>query len=320
MIFAFIRFHRIISYVSCNPDQRLTLEQLAIFIAVAEREHLTQGAAAIGLTPSAASAAIRTLEAAYGVRLFDRVGRRIELTRAGMQFLHEARATLGQVRAAELLLSELGELKTGRLDLHASQTVGNYWLPARMLAFAQLHPGIALNLDIGNTAGVAAAVLSGAAELGFIEGDIDNDALAVAPVGADRLVVVVPPDPAVAAAPVTAADLEARRWVMREAGSGTRAAFEAALAAIGIAAAGLEIRLTLPSNEAVLNAVRSGGGAAALSEIVAEPFIRSGQLARLPLELPPRRFTLLRHRERRPSAAARRFEALCLGAAQITPG
>ena len=86
----------------------MTFEQLRIFIAVAEREHLTRAAEAIGLTASAVSSAIKNLEAFYNVELFHRVGRNIELTESGRVFLGEAKATLARVRNAELILSEMG--------------------------------------------------------------------------------------------------------------------------------------------------------------------------------------------------------------------
>ena len=281
----------------------MTLEQLSIFIAVAEREHLTQGANAVGLSPSAASAAIKSLEAYYDVRLFDRVGRRIELTREGRVLLAEARLTLAQVRNTESVLSELGSLRTGILDVQASQTVANYWLPPRLLAFQRQYPGVTINFEVGNTSAVAAAVVDGRAELGLVEGSIDEPVLASTPVVRDRLVVV-----ATAGARTTLSDVS---WIMRERGSGTRAVFETGLRAAGYDPAELQVALVLPTNEAVLSAVRSGSCAAALSEMVVAPFVRSGELQVLDIELPPRQFSILRHRERRLSAAAGRFEALC---------
>lgn len=284
----------------------MTLEQLTIFIAVAEREHLTRGAAAIGLTPSAASAAIRTLEAFHNVRLFDRVGRRIELTRAGQVFLQEASQTLARVRQAERTLSDLGGLARGELDVMASQTVANYWLPPRLLQFAAKHPGIAVRFSAANTNDVAAAVLAGAAELGIVEGAIDNPALAARPIGHDRLV-------AVSTAPAIARPkLSDFRWIMREPGSGTRAEFEAGLARLGMDATALDIVLTLPTNEAILSAVRNSDCAAALSEMVVAPSVAAGSLHILPFELPRRNFSLLSHRERTLSAAAKAFRDLCL--------
>lgn len=281
----------------------MTLEQLTIFIAVAERQHLTNGANAIGLSPSAASAAIKSLEAFYDVRLFDRVGRRIELTREGRVLLAEARQTMAQVRNTESVLSELGSLKTGMLDVQASQTVANYWLPPRLLRFQQRFPGVTINFEVGNTDAVAAAVVDGRSELGLVEGGIDEPVLAAAAVLRDRMVVVT-----TTGAPTDPGDL---RWVMRERGSGTRAVFEAAMRDAGYDPLALQVALVLPTNEAVLSAVRAGTCAAALSEMVVEPFVRSGELQVLDIDLPLREFSILRHRERRLSAAAMQFEAMC---------
>lgn len=288
----------------------MTLDQLAIFVAVAEREHLTRAAAALGLTPSAVSASIKALEAYYNVRLFDRVGRGIELTREGRAFLREAKETLARVKSAEAVLSELGGLRTGRLDVHASQTIANYWLPPRLLRFRQKHPGIEVHLTIGNTATVSAAVMEGAAELGFIEGTIDEPALALLPVMIDKLVIVTAPRRGKAGA-TAAAELTRLCWIMREPGSGTRAVFEQALAARAIDPRDLQVALILPSNEAVLTAVRTSDCATALSEAVVAPFVENGQLVVLDIALPPRQFTILRHKERHLTAAAREFEAVC---------
>src|ERR1700752_399370 len=100
----------------------MTLEQLKVFVAVAERQHMTRAAEALNLTQSAASAAIAHLESRYGTKLFDRIGRGIALTEAGRVFLHEAKAVLARAEAVELALSELGGLNRGTLRLAASQT------------------------------------------------------------------------------------------------------------------------------------------------------------------------------------------------------
>ena len=93
----------------------MTLEQLRIFVGVAEREHMTRAASALTVTQSAASAAIAALEARHGVSLFHRVGRRIELTEVGRVFLDEARGVLGRAASAELALEEFGGLKRGQV-------------------------------------------------------------------------------------------------------------------------------------------------------------------------------------------------------------
>src|SRR5258708_25719240 len=148
----------------------MTLEQLRIFVAVAERQHVTQAARALNLAQSAVSHAITALEARHDSTLFDRVGRRIGLTEAGRVFLAEAGAVLARAEAAELALSELGSLKRGTLSVQASQTIASYWLPRHLVAFRRTYPQIQIRLAIGNTAQVAAAVESGTAELTFVEG------------------------------------------------------------------------------------------------------------------------------------------------------
>lgn len=289
----------------------MTLDQLRIFIAVAEREHLTQAAGALALTPSAVSAAIRALEDRYGTPLFNRVGRRIELSEAGRIFLAEAQATLAMARSAELTLAELGGLKRGALRIHASQTIASYWLPALLVQFRQRYPQIELSLTIGNTQSVARAVVEGGADLGFVEGEIDEPELSVQVVAQDRIAVLVAPghrwDGQVG---VTGEELLAGRWVLREQGSGTRSAFEGMLAALGMDCARLDVALTLPSNEAVCTAAMVGGFATVVSELVAAAYLQAGLLRKVDFALPARAFCLLRHQARYKNKASLALEAL----------
>ncbi|NTJ41439.1 LysR family transcriptional regulator [Agrobacterium larrymoorei] len=289
----------------------MTFEQLRIFVAVAERQHLTRAAEALSLTPSAVSSAIKALEAYYNVGLFHRVGRGIELTESGRVFLEEARATLNRVRGAELALSEMGGLTRGEINVFASQTIASYWLPPILMQFKQLYPGVAVKLEVGNTRMVTEAVLKGFAEIGFIEGDIDEPALSVRPVVADKLLVVVGPvHPFADGRYLVPEDIRSTNWVLREQGSGTRSAFEAALRAMGISLSDLNVTLELPSNEAVVAAARAGGAAAVVSASVAALMLRQGLLVRAGIDLPARSFALLTHKERRSSRASVELERL----------
>jgi DNA-binding transcriptional LysR family regulator len=283
----------------------MTLEQLRIFVAVAEREHVTEAARALNLAQSAASHAIAALEARHNTRLFDRVSRRVVLTEAGRAFLAEARTILLQVERAELSLSEFGQLERGTLSVQASQTIASYWLPRHLVAFHRTYPGIAVRLAIGNTAQVAAAIEAGLAELGFVEGAVANDHLASAAVARDQLVLVVGRDhPWKKAKTLTADDLLQADWVLREPGSGTRSVFEQALSVRGVAPEHLRVAMELPSNEAVRAAVEAGLGATALSASVAAPGIEAGLLRHVPFRLPQREFHVLTHKERPPNRIA----------------
>ena len=289
----------------------MTLAQLRIFIAVAEREHVTQAAQALRLTQAGVSAAIAALEQQHGVRLFDRVGRGIALTQGGRAFLPEARAVLARAAAAEVALADQAGLKHGRLTIHASQTIASYFLPRILAGFRAKYPGIALDLAIGNTGQVARAVREGAAALGFVEGPLDAPELAVTSVAGERMAVIVPPGHAWGqGAALTAGDLRRAEWVFREEGSGTRDAFVAALSGLGVAAGELNIMLTLPSNEAVREAVAAGGGVACLSPLVCVRALEAGALRTANLLLPVREFHAVRHRERYVSQAAAAFLAV----------
>ncbi len=288
----------------------MTLEQLRIFVAVAEREHVTAAAGALNLTQSAVSNALAALEERHGVRLFDRVGRGIMLNEVGRSFLPEARAVLARTRAAEAALTDMGALRRGRLAIFASQTIASYWLPKRLAAFHARHPGVELDVRVGNTREAVRAVLEGAAELGFVEGEIDEPALTEQPVGTDRLVVLVPPDHVWASrTKLRAKELMGTPWVLREAGSGTRSSLEAALAAAGVNPAALLVAMTLPSNEALLAAAEAGAGATALSESVAAGALAAGRLVPAPFPLGKRRYRLLRHKERYRSRVGDAFVA-----------
>ncbi|MEZ5939221.1 MAG: LysR substrate-binding domain-containing protein [Hyphomonadaceae bacterium] len=292
----------------------MTLEQLRIFIAVAEREHVTRAAEALNLTQSAVSAAVAALETRYGVALFHRVGRSIELSQEGRAFLGEARAVLERAEAAERALIDMSGLKRGSLRIRASQTIASYWLPPRLASFRRAFPQIDLAVSVGNTQQAAQAVSSGAAELAFVEGRIDDPDLELSEVDHDRLIVVVAPGhPWAKKSRLTAKDLAAGEWVLRETGSGTRSEFEAALTAAGVDPQALNVVLELPSNEAVRVAVEGGAGVGALSDLAAAPGLETGALARARFAMSQRTFHALRHRGRYQSRAAQAFLGHCLG-------
>jgi DNA-binding transcriptional LysR family regulator len=282
----------------------MTLEQLRIFIAVAEHQHVTRAASELNLTQSATSAAIAALEQRYGIKLFDRVGRGIVLTRTGRDFLEHARDVVSRAKAAAQVLNDLAGLQRGSLSLAASQTVANYWLPARLQAFRRAHPGIELHVTIANTEQVAQAVREGNADLGFIEGDIDDPLLSIRKVDGDQLIVVVGVNhPWVRQSRITPKNLPTTEWVLREQGSGTRSMFEAAMKKFGIKFSDLRIALELPSNEAVRAAVEAGDCATAISDLVAMHSLAAGTLHRVKIDLPKRSFFVLRHKERYESIA-----------------
>lgn len=288
----------------------MTLDQLTIFVAVAEREHVTRAAEDLHLTQSAVSGAIQALEARHDISLFHRIGRRIELTREGRLFLEQARSVLRAANAAELSLLELRGLKRGVIHIYASQTTGGYWLPQRLARFQAQYPTIDVKLSLGNSDQVAAAVRSGDAEIGYVEGEVHQLDLISEQVDTDRLLVVVgAKHPWSRRRRIGSDHLTETKWVLREKGSGTRSVFEQALSQFGIAIEQLDVSLELPSNEAIRAAVEAGAGATAISWVVVSSALRLKALHAVqfvPIERP---FILLTHRDRARSNAVQAFLA-----------
>lgn len=289
----------------------MTLDQLRVFVTVARMGHVTRAAGALNLTQSAVSAAIAALESRHGTQLFHRIGRGIQLTAEGQVFLAEAEAVLQRAAAAERTLTELSELKRGALRLWASQTIAAYWLPPLLYRFHLRHPGITLELRQGNTAEVAAAVAACDADMGFVEGRVENPALVAEPVAEDDMVLVVGAHhPWANAGRPGATALAEFNWVLRERGSGTRQVMEAAVAELGLSPGSLRIGLELPSNEAVCAAVAVGAGATVISRLVAAPRVALGELAVLGPPLSRRAFSVLRPGDRRRGRAEEALLAL----------
>jgi DNA-binding transcriptional LysR family regulator len=298
----------------------MTLEQLRIFAVVAERGHMTLAADTLGISQSGASAAIKALEQTYGVQLFNRVGRGIELSAAGRRFLPEAKAVLAQAEAARLTLLNISQAISGSIAIAASQTIAGYWLPQRLATFHEAYPAVRLDLTVGNTQQVERAVLEGAADVGLVEGRTRAESLTRTDVDIDRLLMVVSrdaPEPPQLAPGVP--DVTQIRWIVRERGSGTREALEDLAARHGVAFDDLPIFLVFPNNEAVRRAVEAGAGATIISEHVVAHALAGGTLRQVPVEVPARSFSLISHSERAASQAVRALKAH-LGAGQHTAG
>jgi DNA-binding transcriptional LysR family regulator len=292
----------------------MTLDQLRIFLEVAERGHVTRAAEALGMSQSAVSAAVATLEACYQTKLFDRVGRGIQLTETGQKFLREARAVLDRASMARSVLQDLAGFAAGPVAIAASQTIATYWLPRRLAAFHAANPRVRLNVVIRNTQEVERAVVEGEVNVGLVEGPTQHPALVRKRIDQDHMVLVVasdhPPLPVNASGRL---DLPAISWVIREAGSGTRRGLEELAVREGLSLDDLNIFMVLPSNEAVREAIVAGAGATIISRHVVASAIAAGTLTEIPIELPLREYALVRHRDRHATLAQQALVAHLTG-------
>jgi len=133
----------------------------------------TQAAKQLNLTQSATSAGSRRWRRVTGSSLFDRIGRGIVLTPAGRDFLSEAREVVARAKAAAQVLNDLAGLKRGLLNVAASQTVANYWLPHASKRFARPIRHRSAHHDRKHRAS-RDAIHRGDADIGFVEGEMTN--------------------------------------------------------------------------------------------------------------------------------------------------
>ncbi|HEY9696019.1 MAG TPA: LysR substrate-binding domain-containing protein [Trichocoleus sp.] len=260
----------------------MTLEQLRIFLAVAENLHFTRAAEALFVTQPAVSAAVQSLEEQYRVKLFHRIGRRIEITEAGKLLQVEAQKILDQVAQTERGLQELNGLQRGELKLGVSMTIGNYWLPTKISQFKRQYAGITVNCVLANAEEICDGTATGIFDLGLVTGGVKpslQDILEQEIVGYDRLQIVVGQShPWFGRSQVEVMDLLTTGWVMREPGSGAQRMLEQALEKWGILLHQLEVNLVLASSEMVKAVVESGLGAAALPELMVQKELEIGTL------------------------------------------
>ena len=279
---------------------RLTLRQLQIFQEVADLGSTAAAATELGLSQSAASAAIIELERLLEVRLFDRVGKRLQLNENGRAVLPQTLALLDGAGALERWARDR-DSQIGVLRLGASTTIGNYLLPGILAEFQKTlarpaQGALQVQVVIANTAAITAQVAAFELDLGLIEGPCHEPELTVQPWLEDELLLVAAAhDPIVQRAqPVTLAMLRQATWLLRESGSGTRETIDQLLTPhLHQLRAGIEFG----NSEAIKRAAASGLGISCLSRYVVEDFLTSGLLVAPASELPrlTRRFHLVTH-------------------------
>lgn len=304
----------------------MTLEQLRIFLAVVEHLHFTRAAEELYITQPAVSAAIQSLEKEYSLKLFHRVGRRVEITDAGKLLRTEAQKILDQVELTKRGLQELTSLQRGELRIGSSLTIGNYWLPERISEFKQQYSGITVNCILANAEEICEGTASGLFDLGLVTGEVKlalRHCLEQQAVDSDRLQIIVgKAHPWYQQGAVRLTDLLQTAWVMREPGSGTQQMFEQVLQNWGINSAELNVVLVLNTSEMIKAVVENGVGAAAISEMMIQKELQLATLraiqvvderdgTAIPLEI-TQSVLLLKHRQRFQTRLALAFQDMLM--------
>ena len=234
--------------------------RLKVFRVVAEHLNFRRAAEELLLTQPAVTQQIKALEEEYGIPLFDRSGGKITLTPSGAALRPFANLLKEITDDAYVAVARASGKLAGQLAIGASQTIGQYLLPALIAGFLRENPRISISAISGNTDEVLEALIAHQIELALIEGPAMRKDVHVEPFMEDHLVLVVPASHEWADQDVELSSLVAAPLLMREFGSGSRRVVEKALVAAGIRRKQLNILMELDSTEGLLNAVEAGLG------------------------------------------------------------
>ena len=287
---------------------RYTLRQLEVFLTVAREGSVSRAAEALAMSQSAASGSLTDLERQFDVRLFERVGKRLQLSELGRSIRAQAEALHDGARDLELALG--GRAGIGKLRIGATLTIGNYLAVPLMARFLREHPGAEPTLAVANTEEIARQVANFEIDVGLIEGEIEHPDLELSPWRDDNLVVFcAATHPFAHKRTLTDEDLRQAAWIVRERGSGTRQAFDRAMRGLQP----LRIALELQHTEAIKGAVEAGMGVGCLSHLtLADSFSRKTlKLCRVPGRDFRRQFYVLLHRQKHRSAGIAAWLDIC---------
>ena len=288
--------------------RRWTLRQLDLFAAVARTGSLTRAAAEAHLTQPAVSMQLRSLEDAVGLPLLQPAGRGVQLTDAGLEFAAQVEEVLDRVQNLDELAARWRGVRGGRIRLGVVSTA-KYFVPRLIAHFLRVHPGVDFRLTIHNREQIVAELRANTVDyviMGRPPEELDCVATPFAPnfLG----VVAAPGHPLSRRRGMKLAELAGEPFIVREHGSGTRAAMERVFAAQRVK---IRTSMEMASNESIKQAVIAGLGLGFLSLYTVRSELAWGGLALLDVEGLPveRQWYAVRRASRRLVPAAAEFGA-----------
>lgn len=263
----------------------IDFRHLETFCRVADLKSFSKAADDILLTQPTVSGHILSLEHSLSLRLFDRTGREVRLTKAGEVFHRYASKILSSRKDLLNALSEFSQGIRGELSLGASTIPGEYLLPKLMADFKKEHPHFTLSLKIADTKGIVQFVLQGDVEFGMIGGKFNHNSLHYEKYEEDEITVVGPfGHPLTKKKKVDFVNLLKEPWIIREEGSGTQMAVEKALRKKGKSLKQFNVVMEMGSTSSVKEGVKAGLGLAFISKRAIEEELKQGLLSRIHVE------------------------------------
>jgi len=290
----------------------LNLHQLATFQVVAKHCSFVRAAEELHFSQPAVSAQIRHLETSLGVKLVDQIGRRTHLTQAGEELYLYSQKIFSLIDETLDNMEALRSPHYGRLSVGADTTVGTYVIPGLLGKFHQIYPQVEISLEVLNRASLVDALASNRVDMAIM-GKVPADMpVEIEPFAFNELVLVASPTHRLAGLEnVPIGELGREHFLLREPGSGTRAALESVFQEAGVP---LQVSMQVGNNSAIKQGVAAGLGIALISRVALDMELETNRLKILNVEGFPvvRQWRLVHVREKHLSATARAFKSFLI--------
>lgn len=259
----------------------MNLNQLMVFHKVAKLQSFTRAAETLCLTQPGISKHIKQLEEYYGVRLFDRLGKKVILTQAGEILFGKTAVMFEHLDEAKVQINDMKSLTGGKISIGASVTIGVYVLPNLLGDFIRRYPSIEISLDISLSQEIEGKVLSNSLDLGFVGHPVKDERLSIHRFLTDELVIILHPEHYWAKRKtIQPHQLTDQPFLVSREGSGTRSTVEERLRSKGIH---LNRVMEFGNTECVKKAVEAGLGISIISKHVIAREVSLNLIRSIPL-------------------------------------
>jgi DNA-binding transcriptional LysR family regulator len=272
-------------WLSGAEKKMVELSTLRIFLAAAEEKNFSNAAKRLHMSQSAVSQNIQSMEQSYGVDLFIRQGRTMELSEAGQTILPLVREILRSSRLLDDAFQEINNQVGGELLIGCSTSAGKYLLPSLLSDFQHKYPAVHPRVKVMGRDSVYERLLNQTLPIGVSSKYFEHRELECQPLFDDKVYLIVPAHhPWANYGQATPDDLLDQRIIMREEASGTCETVMQELKGYGITPDMLNVSMELSSPEAIEMAVERGVGIAFVSEMVAARGLAFGRVKKVELQ------------------------------------
>lgn len=287
----------------------MTLRHLKIFVAVCKTGSATAAGEKLYIAQPSISLAISELEDYYGIKLFDRIAKRLHITEAGKQFLQYATHIVDLFEDMEREVKNFD--KMGVIRIGASITIGNYLLPDYITKFKQLYPKMDVKVMIDNTDKIQQYILSNQIDIGLIEGIVHSPYLLEEKFSDDELILICSNNhPFAQREGILLPQLQQEELILREVGSAGREIFDSTMITQG-----LEISPAWESSstQAIVHAVQANLGVSVLPYLLVKDYIDRKEISQFQLKgiQFKRSFCVIYHCNKFLTESAKDFIAIC---------